>query len=637
MTVDENNSKSFLAAIRAAIDNIRSIIPALEVYAGLKPGSLLVPEDVASATDLSAVKQFCVGLLENPTCHVWWPVVRALQKRFRVAIAGSLFLSRKMLPAQPSPWEHHAERVTSQPWGDLPPRYIAHVRYIAREVFPPGWDRGYEQRVVSFIPPTSATTSTPRSKGGARSEWFGRRLDMADAMLGIRGYKTPRFRVRFSNVNVDGKSRSVTIASASQAMLGPLHRCLYDAMSGKDWLLRGAATTGKMRAFCPMPGEVFVSGDYESATDYLPLEVAEAILEVARGSSREVPEDVWAHAFASLRAEIEYPDGSVRRVVRGQLMGNLLSFPLLCLQNYAAYRYAFRGCWKNRPVKINGDDIVFRCTEGEYQRWADVVSKVGLKLSRGKTMVDSRFFSINSSFFHAMPKAPRLIPVVRSSVLTHAVAVPHALSGGLANYARGFRDEARTILETVYLRSRRRQVTACGRSVLRDLRMPVSLGALKEMGWLKREAYYLSLPSRPLPMDVSRLGVPKLPRGWVREEVSRRRSERRRQRDAEQDFFDEVIDRAWACNWGKTRLARLVWDNTAVKGDLNGWIRFRRSTQLKDLGRLGRCRQYRQLAARQRVDYRKVFEFESPPRTPRCWVRKESAVSWNCPMEFQKE
>lgn len=105
------------------------------------------------------------------------------------------------------------------------------------------------------------------------------------------------------------------------------------------------------------------------------------ILEAARAESSSVPDVVWELAFDSLHAFVEYPDGSRHAMVRGQLMGNLLSFPLLCLQNYIAWRWCFRGAWKSIPVRINGDDIVFRTSRARYQQWAGTVRQLGLRLS----------------------------------------------------------------------------------------------------------------------------------------------------------------------------------------------------------------------------------------------------------------
>jgi hypothetical protein len=304
-------------------------------------------------------------------------------------------------------------------------------------------------------------------------------------------------------------------------------------------------------------------------------------------------------------------------------MGNLLSFPLLCLQNYIAFRWCFKGSWRQVPLAINGDDIVFRSTPEMCRRWMDTVSSLGLRLSRGKTLVYSSIFSVNSHFFRALRKgSPRALPVVRSSVLCHSVDTPHALAGGMSSFARGFRGEARVRLETLYLRLRRSQVTVSGRSVLRDLRIPVSAESLRRMGWLKREAYYLSLNPLPLPPDFARLGTPTLPAGWSRVPLGRSRGERRRQRESQESFMGLLTSQAWRQVATGPKLQDLTWKLTG-RGYLDGWLRWRSDSQLKrGRSRMMRCKVFRDFASFCRVPVSPVYEFEPPPRQRKVWSGK---------------
>jgi hypothetical protein len=615
--VGSGETPAFTAAVERALDYVADLCPALEAHVGLSDGSLVVPAELRSSLDLSLVKEFCVGLLENPERHAWWPALRGCSLEARYSVAGSLFLSRKMLPCRPSSWEAHASRVCSESASGLPRGYLRFVAKICREVFPPGWDSGYEKCVSLSAPRTSASIRTARSKGGSRREWLGRRRDFITACLGLRTFRVPSsFPVRFENVELDGKSRSVTIGSSAQQLLAPLHRCLYDAVSRKDWLLRGEAKTCKFSEFVSKPGEVFVSGDYESATDYLPLEVAVEILKSARRSSREIPDLVWEYAELSLFAEIEYPDGSRRAVVRGQLMGNLLSFPLLCLQNYIAFRWVVpRGV----PVRVNGDDIVFRATPEVASVWADTVSSLGLRLSRGKTLFSPSVFSVNSSFFRASRGRPRLIPVVRSAVLQRDVQVPHALGPGLRTFAKGFVGEARIRLEMVYLRCRRKQVTVCGRSLLRDLRLPVQPETLQRLGLLRREAFMLSLPPLPLPLDQVRMGGT-VPEGWERVPLGKRRGDRRRQRSAQESFYGLLLDRAWSVPAIPVRsLAKATWQ-AARGGYQASWLSWRRKTKLRCLPSIGRSSCYRKFCSMARVGVHTVWSFDPPLPERKVWV-----------------
>jgi hypothetical protein len=209
--------------------------------------------------------------------------------------------------------------------------------------------------------------------------------------------------------------------------------------------------------------------------------------------SRHIPGRLWQYALASCRAEIWYPGehcssktgcaapgvtgpcqygkcGIVDRQRRGQLMGNLLSFPLLCLQNYAAFKYLIPA---RVPVKINGDDIVFRSDRESAARWMDGVSSLGLTLSRGKTLVFSSVFSLNSTFFKAYPSGVGLIPVIRPACLARRPA-PDSLAPAFRSYARGFKGKTKEDVQAVYLRWRGPQLRALGRSLRRDLHLKVS-------------------------------------------------------------------------------------------------------------------------------------------------------------------
>jgi hypothetical protein len=299
--------------------------------------------------------------------------------------------------------------------------------------------------------------------------------------------------VKFHVVSEGGKDRMVTIASAEQGVLRPLHKALYNRMSKLPWLLRGEAKASKFREFNPVEGEVFVSGDYEAATDFLPVEVAEVALKVALDNSRWIPSSLGAAALRSLRSRIHYDDCEepFEQVV-GQLMGNLLSFPLLCFQNYAAFRWVFG---EHVPVRINGDDIVFRATPQEFRVWADFVRSVGLRLSPGKTMVHSRFFSVNSSFFRAhRNRPPSLIPVLRTGGLSQPVESLSGLAGAFRRFGLGFKGPQLEAARSMFLRRRAVSIRDSGRSVIRGLGLNASVESLTRAGLWRRECWYAELP-----------------------------------------------------------------------------------------------------------------------------------------------
>jgi len=539
----------------------------LEAQTGLPVGSLVVPRYFSDGEfDPRLSKSFCVGLLENPDTHPWSPAMAGLSLSSRVTISGSVFLFRKCLPSPgDSQFRSHRSKICTEPRQlDLPTSYLSHCRKIARECFPPGWDKGYWSAVSSSSPSISSCLESSRRHGGARS--LGRsRLDFGRAC--VEGEFEPVSRdARFVEVVCDGKRRGVTVHSADTGILRPLHKLIYDQLSRQSWLLRGEAKPSSFDGFSKEPGEVFVSGDYESATDNLPLEVAETLLVAMEQTSCRVPDSIWRTARSCLRSRIFYEDSSVPfEQTAGQMMGSLLSFPLLCLQNYCAFRWCHD---TSVPVKINGDDIVFRSSRGDYEKWSRFVSRVGLVLSSGKTLVSPGFFSLNSAFFRPRRrKLPRRIPVLRCGSLTRPVETLGSLRGSYFSFARGFGGSC----DGVFLSCKKAAILASGRPV-RALGIPCSEESLRRSGLWKREKWYYDLPGRvyPLPQDPSDLRWRPLPVGW-RREVIVGRSARRKALRSERDFWELVVDGSWEdCPTRGTTL-QSYWSEVKSSGSEGDW------------------------------------------------------------------
>lgn len=169
-----------------------------------------------------------------------------------------------------------------------------------------------------------------------------------------------------------------------------------------------------------------ISGDYSAATDCLKRAVTEAIWNVI---GRTIPWWMYQKGLDSLTKnnilfdEKAYPkptglykniqfetmESSPLPQTNGQLMGNILSFPILCIANYAAYHLSIerlrgeqiRVCsvMSEHPVQINGDDILFRSNEEHYPLWRSTVADFGFKLSLGKNFCHESMFQINSQLF----------------------------------------------------------------------------------------------------------------------------------------------------------------------------------------------------------------------------------------------
>lgn len=445
-----------------------------------------VPTSVLNEPEKNG-KKFCVGLLENHVDHAWWPAVRGLGVRERCSISGSLFLARKVLPSPPDPAqaEKHA-RLMGSPAPHPPDGYLEFVDREIDKLFVDRWDRGYTSRVYSHTPTSSSCLQSSRKNGGFKAwahrqgpDWF------RDVCLGESSLPSGN-RVRYTVVRTAGKNRGVTVADGHHHILGPLHRTLYDYLSQFGWLLRGEARGKKFRSFAQRKGEVFVSGDYESATDNLSLAVTVRILSRILSHARDIPASVRDFALRSLIAEIEYRDlgGRVVHQQRGQLMGNFLSFPLLCLHNYLAFRWSVP---RDVPLRINGDDIVFRCRPEELERWRENVGAAGLTLSSGKTMVDGRLFSLNSAFFEAQSCGAREIPIVRSSWLEHRDGPPTGQD--FSRFVRNWTNRSRRLVGGLWLKSHKSRIQKTGRSV-EKLGIRADNGQLNTAGLAPREAFF---------------------------------------------------------------------------------------------------------------------------------------------------
>nr|WPR16991.1 MAG: RNA-dependent RNA polymerase [Sjack associated botourmia-like virus 29] len=539
-----------------------------------------VPEFGEGAPLEKKVKEFCVGLLENPVNHTWWPSVRRCGVEERTSIAASLFLARKAIAFSPDP--RQAEKhmaLMSSPAAPSPPGFIEFVDTEIDRLFKVGWDQGYRSHVFSHTPTSSSCLEYSRKRGGARrwlaeqgQDWF------SDFCLG--GGPVPSLHVvKYAVVQTGGKMRGVTCASAMHHVLGPLHRTLYDHLSQFGWLLRGEARGKKFSSFQQKRGEIFVSGDYESATDNLSLEVTQHILARILRNTRCVPREVVEYAMCSLSSAILYPGGHVVQQRRGQLMGNYLSFPLLCIQNYLSFRFCIP---REVPLRINGDDIVFRCRPSEFDKWKLGVGAAGLTLSAGKTLVDSAVFSLNSCFFRAGNRRVWEIPVIRLSSAVSCSDNPLGASG-FTRFIRGWKGESRRLLGAMWLRYRRKHIQASGRSV-EEWGIPADNSQLHTANLAVRESFFrggkswLRLPDCPIP-PVPLQGVALL--DWVRAPTARLGVNGSQVDRWQKESREEFARRVWRPGESAPSvLWNEWWEDLKRTGREDQWLAWKRTTKL---------------------------------------------------------
>nr|UJQ92884.1 MAG: putative RNA-dependent RNA polymerase [Narnaviridae sp.] len=213
------------------------------------------------------------------------------------------------------------------------------------------------------------------------------------------------------------KVRMITKAEAETKCLQPLQQALFRYLMGKpqfglthglafrkredfgdqlEWIYRIEAEIQKI--LCKRSeGDVWLSGDYKSATDAFPMSVTNALLEGILSEIDHLPTKAWARYEVSSH-QIQYPCGlGSGTQTSGQLMGSLLSFPLLCFLNDFIVR---RSGAEEGKYLINGDDVVVLGSREFISNWKRDAPKVGLSLSVGKNFVDEHFCVINSQLFY---------------------------------------------------------------------------------------------------------------------------------------------------------------------------------------------------------------------------------------------
>jgi hypothetical protein len=174
------------------------------------------------------------------------------------------------------------------------------------------------------------------------------------------------------------------------------------------------------------PGEVYTSVDYKAATDSLYSRYSEAVVDglILALTPKDSPLTTLDAQLLELTRRlltqhlIENPDeGGFKAQTRGQLMGSVVSFPVLCILNATIIRVAFEmarsgGVYINLqdadklrlllillPLLINGDDGIFRSFPEVYRLWVLLCPIMGFTPSVGKTYSNDRFCQINSASF----------------------------------------------------------------------------------------------------------------------------------------------------------------------------------------------------------------------------------------------
>jgi hypothetical protein len=196
--------------------------------------------------------------------------------------------------------------------------------------------------------------------------------------------------------------------------LRPLWKKLHSVMrEQKTFLLIGTPNTELelLKILGNKLGEdqVYLSGDYKGATNNLYSWVSEVIADqICKTWNLSEVESQLFHA--ALTHHVFDHNGERLEQEMGQLMGSIMSFPVLCLANAAMSRWAMevadKRVWKltDAPLGVNGDDVCLRADRSVYQYWREITRFGGLEESVGKTFVDREFVTINSMMYERTPE-----------------------------------------------------------------------------------------------------------------------------------------------------------------------------------------------------------------------------------------
>jgi len=283
-----------------------------------------------------------------------------------------------------------------------------------------------------------ASNERSRRAGGGKAEIFCKEHDSCKSECGAYHLdlfddlmNTDCLEMTAAAVNTNMKVRIVTSHVAACNYFRPLQKIMHNALRRLPVFEFCGAMPSEPHFFQAFFNDKayfgndfeIVSADYSSATDGInpkaTLTLLHAILDEVKKPS-DLSEEEWS--IYKMRAGTTLTSGLIRysrlsenfhKQNYGQMMGHLLSFPLLCLFNFAIFsefcsqRKLFddtqlRGVIQkgvDLEVRINGDDLIALLPRGSFEFFCKVVEDSGWELSIGKTYVHDSIGCINSSFF----------------------------------------------------------------------------------------------------------------------------------------------------------------------------------------------------------------------------------------------
>ncbi|QKI79859.1 RNA-dependent RNA polymerase [Erysiphe necator associated ourmia-like virus 29] len=517
-------------ALRISVGQLKVHLEFTASLTGLK-----CPE-LPNFNSISEIKQFCC-LIEGRADHPWGTWWRTIgPEKVRYSFAHSLFLFRKTLPSgdRDQAVKSFLKKMTVRP-AKVDPRFLEHLSREIPKMFPKGWDRFYLQEARNLCLSTSSCLEVSRSNSGSRGASQPLTRLAYQKSVGLEPFEDNGHYCKVVPVESGGKWRVVTVNSGQCEALRPLHHTMYNYLSRKSWLCRG---NPNVSGFHQKEGEIFFSGDYESATDAIPIKTYQHMLGLVLNQCENVPDSVKEFAF--LESRKTFMDENLNTIGiqrRGQLMGSYLSFPFLCLLNYMCFTYSIK---RRVPVLINGDDIVFRSTEEEGKRWMENVQRSGLVLSRGKTLVHPRIFTLNSLLFRGGKDIGKPVGFFRPKCFFQCPKSGAGAAGQFNSLVVGFPGSPhKDRIQVGFLCRYRSFLLRRQRSLRSDLGFRISDRVLRMGGFSDHEKFYSTVDNGDV---IGGGGL--IPGGFVKCPLPKGKT-RRDARVSEDLFFREMIELTW--------------------------------------------------------------------------------------------
>nr|QZW16105.1 RNA-dependent RNA polymerase [Phomopsis vexans ourmia-like virus 1] len=244
-----------------------------------------------------------------------------------------------------------------------------------------GWK--YTASDSVYVPDQQGCAEMKGSEGGTFSVAFDEELD------DVR-------HCRLAVAKTKGNFRVVTMqGSKSKRLFRPIHNSLYGYLTKRGLAHRGEVTSADFSwvAEKRRKGDYFISGDYTSATDHLHSDAVRAVVSVI---AEHLPPVLGEELVRSFSPFVYDSGGKKCRIRRGAMMGNLVSFPILCLINRYCVERALRSCRRSTRCKINGDDCFFSGNEEVYCTWKVTTGRFGLIVNDLKTGMSLTSGELNS-------------------------------------------------------------------------------------------------------------------------------------------------------------------------------------------------------------------------------------------------